>query len=94
MSDGLSLAIAVFFAAVGLVLIVWLLVSLTRRLRLVRAAQPPEERSSLWVLITAGLGAYLLAYFAFEGNLLAPWLLALAALAVVSVVWRLLQRGG
>jgi len=90
MSDGLSLAIAVFFAAVGLVLIVWLLVSLTRRLRLVRAAQPPEERSSFWVLITAGLGAYLVAYFAFGQDVRVAWMFTLIALAVVTAVQRLL----
>jgi drug/metabolite transporter (DMT)-like permease len=87
-----DLAVVLAFAALGAVLIAWLLVTLTIRLRHERAAQPPGQRSRLWFLLAAGLGCYLFAYFAFGENLHAPWRLALAVLAVGSfpVVRRLL----
>ena len=81
----MNITAALFLAALGAVLLVWVLVSLTRRLRQVRAAQPPGQRSSFWVLFAGGLGAWVLAYFAFGENLQAVWLFALAVLAVASV---------
>jgi hypothetical protein len=69
----------------GVAFLGWVLVSLVRRLREERATQAPHERSNLWVLIAAGVGAYAFAYVAFGEQLQAPLRLALAALTVISV---------
>lgn len=85
------------FAAIAVVVAILVVVLIIRRLvaalRVERAAQLPEDRSPLWLLIAAGIVAYLAAYFAYGGSLLAPLRLALIAFALGSfeVVRRLLR---
>lgn len=80
-----ELAFALLATLIGLLVVVLVIRKFIGYLRAERAAQPPETRSRLWVVILAGVGAYLAAYFAFGGNLLAPLRLALIASAIGSL---------
>ena len=79
-----DLILVVVFVVLAIGGIVWVLVSLTRRLREERGVQASQDRSPLWLLIAAAVGAYLFAYFAFGKDLQAPMRLAFAVLVAAS----------
>jgi hypothetical protein len=90
MLNNLAMVLAAAFATA---LVVRFIVSLVRQLRRERARQAPQGRSTVWLLVACGGVAYLMAYFAFEGDLQAPIRLAFVGIGIASVpaVQRLLR---